>query len=89
MDGRHGPPGQISQRGHSHGWSTKPAKRLKDKNRQIPTEEKGCVYVCVLSLLWRLSYTHIPGHPKGLGWVWLPWECLEALTFGRPGCAVR
>lgn len=36
--------------------------------------------VCVLSLLWRLRYTHISSLLKGLDWVWLPWECLEALT---------
>lgn len=83
MDTRHGPAGWISQHGCSHAWLTRPAKRLRDKNRQIPAEERTCVCVCVcvcpVSVVETDLYTSC-GHLKGLGWVWLPWECLEALN---------
>ena len=75
------------------GWPKQP-RGSETRIDKIPTEVCVSVSVCVcarsrvfvLSLLWRLSYTHISGHLKGLGWVWLPWECLEALTLGRPSC---
>lgn len=88
MDSRHGPPGQFSQQDSvTGGW---PNQRSGSETRidKILIEDV-CVCVCILSLLWRLSYIHTPGHLKGLDLLWFPWECLEALTVVRPSCDVR
>lgn len=52
---------------HGHGWLTQPAMRLRDKNRQIPSEEDGCVCVCVSCLCCGDGAIHThPQAPEGV-----------------------